>query len=102
MSDATQIIRHGPLGVRAKGLPLFIATNMSGAAPYFTASLESAIQAGAASAYEFEPMVERLPTGSRGSHRPFPRAVLLSEHAAEVSEQPNPGAVALRGAALTD
>lgn len=74
MSNATQIVRHGPLGVRAKGLPVFISTNMSGAAPYFTASLESAIQAGAASAYSFDPMVDRLPTGSRRSHGPFPPA----------------------------
>lgn len=65
MSNATQIVRHGPLGVRAKGLPLFISTNMSGAAPYFTASLEAAIQAGAASAHAFDSTVEKLPTGPR-------------------------------------
>jgi hypothetical protein len=83
LSDATQIVRHGPLGVRAKGLPVFIATNMSGAAPYFTASLESAIQAGAASAQAFEPLVERLPTGSRRPRGAFPRARRAGEHAAE-------------------
>jgi phytoene dehydrogenase-like protein len=65
MSNATQIVRHGPLGVRAKGLPVFISTNMSGAAPYFTASLEAAIQAGAASAHAFDSAVEKLPTGPR-------------------------------------
>lgn len=65
LSNATQIVRHGPLGVRAKGLPLFISTNLSGAAPYFTASLEAAIQAGAASAHAFDSTVEKLPTGSR-------------------------------------
>jgi hypothetical protein len=74
LSNATQIIRHGPLGVRAKGLPVFISTNMSGAAPYFTASLESAIQAGAASASAFDSNVERLPTGSRRARGPFPVA----------------------------
>ena len=71
MSDATQIVTHGPLGVRAKGIPVFISTNMSGAAPYFTASLESAIQAGAASAYAFDPRVTRLPTGP--TPPPLPR-----------------------------
>jgi hypothetical protein len=65
MSNATQIVRHGPLGVRAKGLPVFISTNMSGAAPYFTASLEAAIQAGAASALAFDSTVDKLPTGPR-------------------------------------
>jgi hypothetical protein len=85
MSNATQIVRHGPLGVRAKGLPVFISTNMSGAAPYFTASLESAIQAGAASAYAFDPMVDRLPTGSRRSHGPFPRAGRALEQVAETA-----------------
>lgn len=84
MSNATQIVRHGPLGVRAQGLPVFIATNMSGAAPYFTASLESAIQAGAAAAVEFDPAVERLPTGARrASGGPFPGAARSVEYAAE-------------------
>ena len=83
MSDATQIVRHGPLGVRATGLPVFIATNMSGAAPYFTASLESAIQAGAASAHAFDALVERLPTGKRRAKAPFPSAQRPIEYAAE-------------------
>ena len=83
MSDATQITRHGPLGVRAKGLPVFISTNMSGAAPYFTASLESAIQAGAASATAFDPHVERLPTGSRRAQGPFPVATRSVEQVGE-------------------
>lgn len=84
ISDATQIVHHGPLGVRASGLPVFIATSLSGAAPYFTASLESAIQSGAAAAAAFDPAVERLPTGSRRARGPFPgtpRATI--EHASE-------------------
>ena len=63
LSSATQIVRHGPLPMRAQGADVFLATNMHGQAPYFTASLESAIQAGALAAAEFDPRVERLPTG---------------------------------------
>ncbi len=68
MSDATQIVRHGPLPMCASGAPVWLATNMSGAAPYFTASLESAIQAGAAAAAAFEPRAARLPTGPPRRH----------------------------------
>lgn len=57
MSDATQVIRHGPLPVKAKEHPVFIATSMNGLAPYFTASLESAIQAGSAAAAAFDTRV---------------------------------------------
>ena len=68
MSDATQIVRHGPLRQRAAGSQVYLATNMSGAAPYFTASLEAAIQAGAAAAAAFDAHVERLPTGPVRPH----------------------------------
>ena len=66
VSSATQIISHGPLPVRADRAPVFIATSLNGQAPYFTASLESAIQAGAAAAAAFDPAVEQLPTGPGG------------------------------------
>jgi hypothetical protein len=66
MSDATQITVHGPLPVRHRTAPVFVATHMNGLAPYRTASLEAAIQAGAAAAAAFDPGVERLPTGSPG------------------------------------
>jgi hypothetical protein len=62
LSSATQIIRHGPLGIKASGADVYVATNLNGHAPYFTASLESAIQAGNAAAIAFDPTVERLPT----------------------------------------
>lgn len=63
LSDATQVVRHGPLRVQSRHGPVFLATSLNGAAPYFTASLESAIQAGAAAARAFDPSVLRLPTG---------------------------------------
>ena len=62
LSSATQIIHHGPLHLRCAGAPLYLATSLNGRAPYFTASLESAIQAGAAAALAFDPNAERLPT----------------------------------------
>ena len=62
-SSATQVVHRGPLPVKMTGTPAFLATNMHGQAPYFTASLESAIQAGAIAAQHFEPAVERLPMG---------------------------------------
>ena len=63
VSSATQIVHHGALPVRAVSSEVYIATSLNGQAPYFTASLESAIQAGAASAAAFDPSVERLPVG---------------------------------------
>lgn len=63
LSDATQIVNHGPLPIRAQNREIYLSTNLSGTAPYFTASLESAIQAGAAAAVAFDERVERLPTG---------------------------------------
>ena len=66
MSEATQLVRHGPLRVRCANAPVFLATHLNGLAPYFTASLESAVQAGAASAAAFDPGVERLPVDGRG------------------------------------
>ncbi len=62
LSDATQIVRHGPMPIRAAGRDVFLATSLNGAAPYFTASLEAAIQAGAAAAAVYDPRVERLPS----------------------------------------
>lgn len=67
VSHASQIVHHGPLPIRARHAPLYVATQLSGAAPYFTASLESAIQAGAAAAAAFDPRVERLPVGPPGA-----------------------------------
>lgn len=61
ISSATQLTHHGALPVRASSSDVFIATNMNGQAAYFTSSLESAIQAGAAAAAAFDPCVERLP-----------------------------------------
>ncbi len=61
ISSATQIIRHGPLAVKSAGAEVYVATSLNGLAPYFTASLESAIQAGAAAAAAFDDSVERLP-----------------------------------------
>lgn len=63
LSSATQIVHHGALPVRAASSDVYIATSLNGLAPYFTASLESAIQAGAAAAAAFDPRVERLPVG---------------------------------------
>ena len=68
-SSATQIVRSGPLPVQVDGADVYIATNLHGQAPYFTASLESAIQAGAIAAQAFDPTVEELPMGRR---RPLP------------------------------
>jgi hypothetical protein len=74
VSSATQIIQRGPLPIAMEDLDVFLATNLHGQAPYFTASLESAIQAGAIAASRFDPAVERLPTGSSGRPSPWIRA----------------------------
>jgi hypothetical protein len=63
VSSATQIVHHGALPVRATSSEVYIATSLNGQSPYFTASLESAIQAGAAAAAAFDPSVERVPVG---------------------------------------
>ncbi len=60
LSSATQIVHHGPLPVCGAASRVYIATSLNGRAPYFTASLESAIQAGAAAAAAFDPRVERF------------------------------------------
>ena len=60
VSSATQIVHHGPLPIKAAGSETYLSTNLNGRAPYFTSSLESAIQAGAAAAAAFDPRVERL------------------------------------------
>lgn len=60
-SSATQIVRRGPLPMAMAGRDIYLATNLHGQAPYFTASLESAVQAGALAAQCFDPGVERLP-----------------------------------------
>lgn len=61
VSSATQIVHHGALPVRAASSEVYIATSLNGLAPYFTSSLEAAIQAGAAAAASFDSCVERLP-----------------------------------------
>jgi len=66
VSSATQITHHGPLPVRAATAPVYISTNLNGLSPYFTSSLESAIQAGCAAAAAFDPGVQRLPVGPGG------------------------------------
>lgn len=68
-SSATQIVRAGPLPVAMGGRDVYLATNLHGRAPYFTASLESAIQAGAIAAQTFDPTVERLPMGPKADVR---------------------------------
>ncbi len=70
-SSATQIVRRGPLPIKARGADVFLATNLHGLAPYFTASLEAAIQAGAIAAQRYEPGVERLAMGA-GPRRALP------------------------------
>ncbi|MFZ5477557.1 MAG: FAD-dependent oxidoreductase [Myxococcota bacterium] len=77
MSSATQVVRHGPLPMKCAGAEVYLATSLNGEAPYFTASLESAIQAGAAAAAAVDDTVERLPTGRRVAHpwRTRPAAV---------------------------
>ena len=60
-SSATQIVELGPLPLGVPGSNLFLATNLHGLAPYFTASLEAAIQAGAIAAAHYDARVERLP-----------------------------------------
>jgi len=62
LSNATQIVRHGPLRIKSSCAEVYVATSLNGQAPYFTASLESAIQGGNAAAIAFDPKVERLPT----------------------------------------
>jgi len=62
-SNATQIVGEGPLPMRHHDAAIYLASNLHGRAPYFTASLESAIQAGALAAAEVAPEVERLPMG---------------------------------------
>jgi hypothetical protein len=64
-SSATQIVRRGPLPIRAKDTNVFLATNLHGLAPYFTASLEAAIQAGAIAAHTCEPRVQLPAMGPR-------------------------------------
>ena len=63
LSSATQIVHHGSLPIKSKETPVYLGTNLNGQAPYFTSSLEYAIQAGAAAAAAFEPGVEKLPVG---------------------------------------
>jgi hypothetical protein len=76
LSNASQIVRHGPLPMKAGAAPVYLATSLNGHSRYFTASLESAIQSAAAAAAAFDPRVERLrrndAAGSRprGSHEP--------------------------------
>ena len=60
LSSATQVVRHGPLPIKASAAPVYLATNLNGHSRYFTASLESAIESGAAAAAAFDASVERL------------------------------------------
>mgnify|MGYP000132337354 FL=1 len=59
-SSATQIVGRGPLDVRIGATDVFVATNLHGRAPYFTASLEAAVQAGAIAAEAFDPRIDQL------------------------------------------
>jgi hypothetical protein len=63
LSSATQIVARGPLPLKMHGADVFLATNLHGQAPYFTASLEAAIQAGAIAASRYDNNVETLPMG---------------------------------------
>ncbi len=60
-SSATQIVDQGPLPAQLAGAPVFLATNLHGQSPYFTASLEAAIQAGSIAARHADPAVRGLP-----------------------------------------
>jgi hypothetical protein len=62
-SSATQIVRRGPLPISMNGANVYLATNLHGQAPYFTASLKTAIQAGAIAAQRFDPSIEQIPMG---------------------------------------
>ncbi len=72
LSNATQIVQRGPLPIAMADVDVFLATNLHGRAPYFTASLESAIQAGAVAAAAFDPGVEQLPMGAPRKPLPWP------------------------------
>jgi monoamine oxidase len=61
LSAATQITGVGPFPLRGEGVDVYLATNLHGLAPYFTASLEAAIQAGCIAAAAVEPEVQPLP-----------------------------------------
>ncbi|MFT5682201.1 MAG: hypothetical protein ACI8RZ_003119 [Myxococcota bacterium] len=78
-SSATQIVHRGPLPLKMAHAPIFLTTNLHGQAPYFTASLESAIQAGAIAAQHFEPSVERLPMGPARGPLPWSEADRFGE-----------------------
>jgi hypothetical protein len=77
LSSATQIVRRGPLPPAMKGRDVFLATNLHGRAPYFTASLEAAIQAGSLAAARFHRGVEPLPMRPRAGTLPWTPAVPL-------------------------
>ncbi|MBW2464994.1 MAG: hypothetical protein JRH11_25315 [Deltaproteobacteria bacterium] len=81
-TSATQIVGRGPLPVKMRGADVYLATNLHGRAPYFTASLEAAIQAGAIAAQHHDATVERLPMGApaRGG-LPWQPQVAPSHHA---------------------
>ncbi len=72
LSSATQVLSQGPMPVKAGGAEVYLATSLNGCSPYFTASLESAVQAGAAAARAFDPAVEALPLGRLRARLPWP------------------------------
>jgi len=62
LSAATQIVDFGPLAIKNEHAPLYLATSLNGKAPYFTASVESAILAGNAASRALDESVLQLPT----------------------------------------
>ncbi len=78
LSNATQILSYGPIPVKAQGAEVYVATSLNGQSPYFTASLESAVQAGSAAAEAFDPAVERLPRGRTRLPSPWRRPAPVS------------------------
>ena len=85
LSSATQVVHRGPLPVKMARAPVFLATNVHGQAPYFTASLEAAIQAGAIAAQHFEPDVEQLPMGKSRGPLPWSAVDRSREDSSQVS-----------------
>ena len=74
ITNATQIVDRGPLPIVAEGIEahVLLATNAHGQAPFFTASLEAAIQAGNLAAVKVDSETELLPMGGAMGDRRGP------------------------------
>ena len=89
-SSATQIVCRGPLPIALEAADVFLASSIHGETPYFTASLEAAIQAGAIAAARYDASVERLPMG-RATRSPWSAAGRSRAHAPGAETDPLPG-----------